>query len=130
MPMRRTFGLPLAIALAAGPLTWLIQNVFRPATLAHPTLQWLLGPAPNVVVGLCFPFVALSYPFESFADARRAVTWVAILTVGILVVFEFWRPFAGARTYDVLDIAGSVLGGLVGAVLAASHARRMNFPAA
>src|SRR4051812_41248259 len=98
--MRRTFGLPLAIALLAGPLTWLIQNVLRPATLGHSALQSILGPAPNVVVGLCFPFAALAYPFESFATARRAVAITAVVTVSILVVFELWRPIAGARTFD------------------------------
>ena len=122
--MRRTFGLPLAIALLAGPLTWLIQSVLRPATLAHPALQRALGPAPNFVVGLCFPFVALSYPFESLVNARRAVAMTAILTVGTLLVFELWRPIPGAQTFDPLDIAASILGGVVGALLALSLARR------
>ena len=104
--MRRTVGTPLAIALLAGPATWLVQNVLRPAAHAHPTLQWFLGPAPNVVVAICFPFVALGYPFESLADTRRGVVAAALLTVAILVTLATWRPIPGARTYDPLDIAG------------------------
>jgi hypothetical protein len=52
--MRRLFA--LVIALLAGPLTWLIQAVLRPAAFGHPRLLWMLGPAPDVVVGLRFPF--------------------------------------------------------------------------
>jgi len=114
----------MAIGLLAGGMTWLIQNILRPAAMAHPMLLWLLGPAPNVVVGLCFPCLALACPFESLAHTRRAIVAVTLLTVGILVGFEVWRPFPGARTYDPLDIVGSALGGLLGACLADALARR------
>src|SRR5689334_2389299 len=116
--MRRTLALPLVIGLLAGGLTGLIQSVLRPAAVGHPMLLWFLGPAPNVVVGLCFPFLAMAYPFESLAHTRRAINVAAALTVGVLVTFELWRPFAGARTYDPLDILGSILGALAGATLA------------
>ena len=122
--MRRTLGLPLAVALLTAALTTLVQRVLRPAANGHPTLLWLLGPAPNVVVGFCFPFLALAYPFASRAGTRRAINAAAALTVGILVLFEWWRPFAGARTYDPLDIAGSVVGALAGAVVTHALARR------
>jgi hypothetical protein len=122
--MRRTFGLPLAIALLAGLLTWLIQAVLRPGMHAHPAVLGLLGPAPNVVVGICFPFVALGYPFESFAATRRAIAITTVLTIGILVVFELWRPIRGAQTFDQLDLLGSIMGGLVGGAVALAVARR------
>jgi hypothetical protein len=122
--MRRTFRLPMAIALLAGPLTWLIQSVLRLATVGHAALQSLLGPAPNVVVGLCFPFAALAYPFDTLTSARRAVAITAAATVGILVIFEVWRPIAGAQTFDPLDIVGSIVGGVVGTLLARLLARR------
>lgn len=125
--MRRYFG--LGIAMLTGPLVWLIQEVLRPAALGHHTVLWMLGPAPNVVVGLCFPFAALSYPFESIAQARRGIVAATLVTIGILVAFEFWRPFPGAQTYDPLDIAGSVLGGVIGAAVALVLARRMSAPA-
>src|SRR5579862_6829285 len=96
LPMRRHFG--LGIAMLAGPLAWLIQEVLRPAAYGHPTVLWMLGPAPNVVVGLCFPFAALSYPFESIAQTQRGIVAAALVTIAVLVVFEFWRPFPGAQT--------------------------------
>lgn len=123
--MKRTLVLPLAVGFTAGGLVWLIQNVLRPAAFGHPTVLWLLGPAPNVVVGFWYPFLGLAYPFESLTHTRRAVTFAALLTVGILVAFEFWRPFPGARTYDPLDIVGSVVGALAGAIIACAFARRV-----
>jgi hypothetical protein len=102
--MRRHVG--LAIALLAGPVTWFIQSVLRPASAGHPSLLWLLGPAPNVVVGFCFPFVALSFPLDTVAATRRAIVAAGLVTFGILLGFEVWRPIAGARTYDPLDIGG------------------------
>ena len=122
--MRRTFGLPLAIGLLTGLLTWLIQTVLRPGMHGHPAVLGLLGPAPNVVVGICFPFVALGYPVESFAARRRAIAITTVVTVGILVAFELWRPIRGARTFDPLDVLGSVFGGLAGGAGALALARR------
>jgi len=124
--MRRTFGLPVGIALLAGAFTWLIQGVLRPAMRAHPTALWFLGPAPNLVVGLCFPFLALGYPFASFASTRWAVAITTTLTIGVLVVFELWRPIRGAQTFDLLDILGSVLAGLLGGLGALALARRQH----
>jgi hypothetical protein len=122
--MRRTLGIPIGIALVAGSLVWLIQSVWRPAAQAHPVLLWILGPAPNVVVGLCFPFAGLAFPFASFAGVRRGIVAAALLTAALLVAFEVWRSFPGARTFDPLDIVGSLLGALVGAGVAYSVARR------
>jgi hypothetical protein len=122
--MRRTFGFPVGIALLAGSLTWLIQSVLRPAMGAHPAALWLFGPAPNMVVGLAFPLLALGYPFESFASTRRGVVITTALTIGILLMFELWTPFLGARTFDPLDILGSVVGGVVGGLCALAFARR------
>jgi hypothetical protein len=121
--MRRFTG--VVITILAGPLTWLIQDVFRPAAVGYPTLLAVLGPAPNVVVGLCFPFAALSYPFESAAQARRGVVAATLITIGVLVALELWRPIHGAQTYDPLDLAGSALGGLIGAALALTAVRRI-----
>jgi hypothetical protein len=128
--MRRTFGLPVGIALLAGALTWLIQGVLRPAMRAHPSALWLLGSAPNVVVGLCFPFIALGYPFGSFRRTQWAIAMTTGLTIGMLVVFEVWRPIRGAQTFDSFDILGSVLGGLVGGLGALALARREHSPIA
>src|ERR1051325_7277373 len=98
--MRRSLG--LGIALLAGPLTWLIQDVLRPAALGHPRILSVLGPAPNIVVGLCFPFAALAYPFQSTAHTWRGIVATTFVTICILVAFELWRPITGARTYDPL----------------------------
>ena len=112
--MRRPHLGPLAIALGSGLLVWIVQTVLRPLTAPGSEVRWLLGPAPNVLVGAGFPFVALVPPAQSIAAARRAVGYWALLTLGALIVMEFWRPIQGARTFDVLDLIASVLGTAIG----------------
>jgi len=91
---------------------FLAQFVLRPA-FAHAAwpIRLVLGSAPNLIVGLCFPFAVLARP--SLLARRRA--WMAFTlgcsgTLAILVAFEAWRPIAGAQTYDPKDLAASVLG--------------------
>jgi hypothetical protein len=123
-PMRRPNVAPLAVALVSGLLVWLVQDVLRPLTAPESLARWLLGPAPNFLVGAGFPFVGLVGPDQSLRTARRAVGHWTLLALGALLTMEAWRPIAGARTFDVLDLAASALGAATGWALARRLAPR------
>jgi hypothetical protein len=104
--------MPGVIALSTGPLVFAIQQWVRPALSAPPSpVAVLLGVAPNLVTGLCFPFASVMRPsLLSKAGAASMFTAGCIATLLVLLMMEWWRPIAGAQTFDIGDVAASIVG--------------------
>ena len=108
-PQRRDWT-PAVLAFSPAVLLPLTQNVVRPH-VHHPALLVLvLGSAPNLIVGFCFPFSILMRPSvwaRSTADALFAL-WCAF-TLSMLIAVEYLSPF-GRNIFDPRDILASVAG--------------------
>jgi hypothetical protein len=111
-------SIPLVIFIIGTLLLILVQQVLRP--ILHPSqpVAILLGSAPNLIVGLCFPFGILIRPgaFTKSVYKRLFPLWCAG-TLLALIGFEVVRPFKGAKTFDYWDIAASIAGVLLAVLL-------------
>jgi hypothetical protein len=96
--------------MATGPLVFIVQHWMRPAAAPGSVVASLLGPAPNLIVGLCFPFIIVARPIFTPLQAARAFTLMTLATLGVLIVMEIVHPIPGAATFDLLDIVASVVG--------------------
>jgi uncharacterized membrane protein YeaQ/YmgE (transglycosylase-associated protein family) len=103
--------LPLLISLSGAFLVFFIQQFLR--VHLHPSglPALFLGSAPNLIVGLWFPFSILIRPraFTKSQAGRFFGLWCAG-TFLLLVGFEIVRPFRGAQTFDYFDILASAMG--------------------
>ena len=113
--MRKNF-VPAVIAFAPALLLPLIQDVARPRISHASLLGFVLGWAPDFVVGFCFPFSILVKPraWTSRTAAVLFAVWSAF-TVVALLLDEYLSPF-GPNVFDPADIAAGV-GGVALAVL-------------
>ena len=95
------------IAFAPALLLPLIQEVVRPRVTHAGLSGFVLGWAPNFVIGICFPFSILMRPrvWTSRLAANLFHVWSG-LTLSVLVIFEFHDPL-GPQTFDPFDIAAS-----------------------
>jgi hypothetical protein len=116
-PAKRVNWNALLIALAAGPLVFIIQQWLRPALPTHSIAWRVLGPAPNLIVAACFPFVIVARPIFTPLQAARAFTLMTLATMAILIIMEAIRPLSGADTFDPLDLVASVAGMVLSALL-------------
>jgi len=109
--------IPALIAFAPALLLPLVQNVLRPGIFHAGPAGFVLGWAPDFVVGFCFPFSILINPraWTSRVAATLFGVW-SVLTVAGILLDEFLSPF-GPNVFDPLDIAAGV-GGVALAVLA------------
>ena len=128
--MRRINWIAFWIALATGPLVVIVQQWLRPAVSPESVASWLLGPAPNLIVALCFPFIILVRPIFSPLEAARAFTLMTLATLAVLVVAEALGPIPGADTFDTLDLAASIAGLWLGVMLFRRLAPRLTYSAA
>jgi len=125
--VKRVNWIALAIALAAGPLVFIVQEWLRPMLPPGSVAWWLLGSAPNLIVALCFPFIIVVRPIFSPLRAARAFTFMTLATLGVLVVMELVRPISGADTFDPLDLVASIAGLALGALLYRRVAPRLRY---
>ena len=115
--MRRINWIPLWIALAAGPLVFILRHGVRPAVPPTNPGWLLLGPLPNLIVGMCIPYIIVARLPRDPTSAARAFTLMTLATLGILIVIEVTRLIPAADTFDIMDIVASVAGMFLGAVL-------------
>jgi hypothetical protein len=103
--------LPLLISLAGASLVLFIQQFLRAHLHPSGLPALFLGSAPNLIVGLWFPFSIVIRPraFTRSQAGRFFRLWCAG-TLILLVGFEIVRPFGGAQTFDYSDILASVMG--------------------
>jgi hypothetical protein len=108
--------IPAAIAFAPALLLPLIQDAVRPRISHAGLLGFVLGWAPDFVVGFCFPFSILIRPraWTSRVAAKLFSVW-SVFTVVALVLVELLSPF-GRNVFDPADIAAG-FGGVALAVL-------------
>ena len=125
--MRRVNWIAVAIALAAGPLVLIVQHWLRPAVPPDNVAWWVLGSAPNLIIALCVPFIIVARPIFTPVRAARAFTFMTLATLGVLVVMEIIRPIRAAGTFDPLDLAASVAGMALGALLYRRVAPRLRY---
>jgi hypothetical protein len=115
-PRRRDWT-PAVIAFSPALLLPLTQNVVRPH-VHHPALLVLvLGSAPNLIVGFCFPFSILVRPSVWTRKAADALfgLW-SVFTLSMLITVEYLSPF-GRNVFDPRDLLASVVGVALAIVL-------------
>ena len=115
--MKRINWIPLWIALATGPLVFIVQHWVRPAVPPTSSAWLLLGLLPSLITGVGFPYIIVARPPRDAMAAARAFTLMTLATLGLQVTVEVTGLIPGANTFDVMDIFGSVAGMLLGAVL-------------
>lgn len=105
-------AVPALITLSTGPLVLIVQQCLRPALTTEPWLiRSFLEVAPNLITGFCFPYAVLMRPtLMSQAQGKIAFAAACWATLLILLAFEWWRPIAGATTFDFGDVAASFVG--------------------
>jgi hypothetical protein len=115
-PQRRDWT-PAVIAFSPALLLPLTQNIVRPH-IHHPALLVLvLASAPNLIVGLCFPFSILVRPSAWTRKAADALfgLW-SVFTLSMLIAVEYLSPF-GRNFFDRRDLLASVAGVALAIVL-------------
>ena len=115
--MKHINWIPLWIALATGPLVIIIQHGVRPAVPSTSPAWLLLGPLPNLIIGMCFPYIVVARPPGNPTSAARAFTLMTLATLGVQIVIEVTRLIPGADTFDLMDVAAALAGMFLGAVL-------------
>jgi len=101
---------PVIIAFSPAVLLPLVQNVVRPRVHQPTALVLLLGSAPNLIIGFCFPFSILVRPSawtRRTADGLFAL-W-CVLTLSVLIAAEYLFP-PGLNYFDPHDIVASIVG--------------------
>ena len=101
--------IPALIAFSPALLLPLVQEVIRPHATHVGLIGFVLGWAPNFVIGFCFPFSILIRP-KAWSPRMATIlfhVWSAF-TLTVLVAFEFHDPL-GPQTFDPYDIAASVV---------------------
>ena len=115
-PRRRNWT-PAVIAFSPALLLPLTQYVVRPH-VHHPSLLVLvLASAPNLIIGLCFPFSILVRPSawtHKVADALFGL-W-SLFTLSVLIAVEYLSPFGG-NVFDPRDVLASFAGVALAIVL-------------
>ncbi|HEX3553106.1 MAG TPA: hypothetical protein VIA62_07750 [Thermoanaerobaculia bacterium] len=105
----RNNAIPALIAFSPALLLPLVQEVIRPHAAHVGLIGFVLGWAPNFVIGFCFPFSILTRPrvWSSRVATNLFHVWSAF-TVIVLVAFEIHDPL-GPQTFDPADIVASVV---------------------
>ena len=106
--------LPLLISLSGAFLVFFVQQFLRVHLHLSGPAAVFFGSAPNLIVGIWFPFSILIRP-RAFAK-RQAERFFRLWCAGtflLLVGFEILRPFKGAQTFDYFDILASGAGVVV-----------------
>jgi hypothetical protein len=102
------------IAFSPAVLLPLVQNVVRPRVHEPTALVLLLGSAPNLIIGFCFPFSILVRPSAwTRPTADRLFALWCVFTLAALVAAEYLLP-PGLNYFDPRDIVASVAGVVLG----------------
>ena len=102
----------LACLIAALAFTLLEELKIRPF-LFKQHVTTLAGSLPNALAPLI-----LAFGYMAIKGAERPARTIAALVLG-LVLYECVQPLMPGRTFDVNDIAASVLGGAVASLVVA-----------
>jgi len=107
--------LPFLVCLSGGLLLIFIQQFVRFHLPPSGFLPLFFGFAPNLIVGVSFPFSILMKPraFTRSQAKKLFLLWCAG-TILLLIGFEILRPFRGAQTFDYLDLLASIIGVAIG----------------
>jgi len=102
----------LAAAIAFSP-AWALpvaQDVIRPAVGHQGLAGFILGSAPDLIVGFCIPFSMLivSSPWSRLTTHKVFWLWCAITAVGIFVD-EYFAPI-GPNVFDPNDLILGIVG--------------------
>ena len=121
--MKKNF-VPAVIAFAPAVLLPVIQRVLRPRIPHTSSLRFILGWAPDFVVGFCFPFSILIKPraWTSQTAAWLFILWTVLTVVSLLVVE--WLSPVGPNVFDPADLIAGVVAAALAVVTFYTYLRK------